>query len=66
MMLKTCTRVAAIVFTCSQIVACGSTTEYEDAAECSPQREDVCEDSGKDRGFDPCLVNDKLPVCSSK
>jgi hypothetical protein len=65
-MLKTSTRIAGVVFTLCQIAACGSTVDYEVPADCAPQGADVCDDSGKDRGFDPCLVNDKLPVCKSK
>jgi hypothetical protein len=65
-MLKNCTRIAVAIFTFTQIAACGSTAESDVPLECSPQKPVVCDDPGQDRGFDPCLVNDKLPVCKAK
>ena len=66
MMLKNCTRIALLVVTFCSVVACNSTSENQDPEECRPHSEEACNDSGEDRGYDPCLVNDKLPVCKSK
>ncbi len=66
MMLKNCTRVALLAVTCSLVVACNSTPEYTEPDECAPNGEQSCEDSGDDRGYNPCLVNNKLPACKRK
>ena len=66
MMLKNCTRVALLAVTFSLVVACNSTPEYEEPDECRLNGEEACEDSGEDRGYNPCLVNNKLPVCKRK
>ena len=66
MMLKNYTRLAALAFTLFQIAACGSTANEEAPQDCRMQNEDVCDDTAQDRGYDPCLVNDKLPICQTK
>lgn len=49
------------------IGSCGSTYKSSDEAECRPQNTEECatEESGEDRGYDPCLVNASLPVCKT-
>lgn len=66
MMPKNCTRVALLALTFSLVVACNSTPEYEEPDDCTPNGEEACEDSGDDRGYNPCLVNKNLPVCKRK
>lgn len=50
----------------SLVVACNSTPEYDEPEECIPSGEETCEVSDDDRGYNPCLVNDKLPACKNK
>ena len=48
------------------IFGCKSTPEHEVAANCVTETNKDCsveDDNGDDRGYNPCLVNKKLPVC---
>jgi hypothetical protein len=45
---------------------CKSTTDEDFTANCRTQANENCaseEDNGDDRGYNPCLVNNNLPVC---
>lgn len=66
MMLKNCTRIALLGVTFSLVVACNATPENDEPEQCQPQGEEVCHESAEDRGYNPCLVNNKLPVCKGK
>lgn len=47
---------------------CKSTTTNNTESECRPQNTQSCEDiegNGKDRGYDPCLINKNLPICKT-
>lgn len=46
------------------IQGCSSTTEEDVVANCRTEANEECsEDNGDDRGYNPCLVNKKLPIC---
>lgn len=49
------------------LIACGSTDEPIEAAECRSSVPETCETENEeqDRGYDPCLINKNLPVCKS-
>ena len=47
---------------------CGATQQAQELAECSSTTPETCEaqgEEGKDRSYDPCLINNKLPVCQN-
>jgi hypothetical protein len=66
MMLKNCTRIALLGVMFSLVVACNATPDSEEPEQCRTQNEEACNESAEDRGYNPCLVNNKLPVCKGK
>ena len=50
----------------SLVVACNATPDSDEPEQCRTQNEQACNESAEDRGYDPCLVNNKLPVCKGK
>lgn len=55
-----------VLFT-SFILGCSSTEKTTETTQCVPQNTQACPGSenqdGEDRGYDPCLINENLPVC---
>jgi hypothetical protein len=44
--------------------ACGATEKASELPECRPTSTENCEmQEEKDRKYDPCLINENLPVC---
>lgn len=54
------------IFSALFLLGCQSTSEENIDPNCQTQTTDNCSEEvgmGDDRGYDPCLVNKKLPVC---
>jgi len=46
---------------------CKSTDNSNEVEECETEKPQNCDSSDEaDRGYDPCLVNQKLPVCNTE
>ena len=45
------------------MAGCQSTDETVATEECREASTETCEENGEDRGYDPCRINNNLPVC---
>lgn len=55
-----------MVFGILLLIGCQSTPEESGEFDCKEQADATCSaeaDNGDDRGYNPCLVNKKLPIC---
>ncbi|GAA0857593.1 hypothetical protein [Aliiglaciecola litoralis] len=56
--------ITTLSLSCLLLTGCKSTPDNVDEPECREANEN-CQEDGDDRGYDPCLVNNSLPVCKS-
>lgn len=55
-----------LTFSMLFLYGCESTANEEVEADCRIETDENCaveDDNSDDRGYNPCLVNEKLPVC---